>query len=287
MEGSRHVLDTGEGEPQGGRGATAAQDVPAGTTVLIAGGGPIGSAPAVERALRGVDCAVVERRPSPRRARLRSSANPDPEQVGAVPTAANMIWDPVWTSICPLRARRRRRRRRPGGARPAPRRARRRGGGPRGVDVRHPGADRGDVRPHASAIVVDDGVDAIAWEQTEYRPQSKPGHRLPHAWLPDGAGSLYRRLGDDFTLLNFAADPERAGAVSAGAQAAGVPLVVVHLSSDALRDAYAADLVLVRPDLHVAWRGDDMPVEVDLWAVVRGAATVRDSAARRHLRPAA
>ena len=42
--------------------ATATRDIPRSIPVLIAGGGPVGTALAVDLALRGVDCLVVERR---------------------------------------------------------------------------------------------------------------------------------------------------------------------------------------------------------------------------------
>jgi 2-polyprenyl-6-methoxyphenol hydroxylase-like FAD-dependent oxidoreductase len=128
-----------------------------------------------------------------------------------------------------------------------------------------------DQRYDESRIVVGDGTEPIPWEHTEYRPQARPGHRLPHVWLPGDAGSLYHVLGDDFTLLNIAAAPGEAEALAASARAAGVPLRTVDVTAYGLRDRYGADLVLVRPDRYVAWRGDGEPDDVDLWARVRGA----------------
>lgn len=127
-----------------------------------------------------------------------------------------------------------------------------------------------DQRYEQSRIIVEDGSEAIPWEHTEYRPQARPGHRLPHVWLPGGDGSLYRALGDGFTLLNIAATPADAAAVATGARAAGVPLRELDLTAYALRERYGADLVLARPDAFVAWRGDRASA-VDLWDRVRGA----------------
>ena len=36
----------------------------------------------------------------------------------------------------------------------------------------------------------------------------------------------------------------------------GVPLKVLHLNSQEAQALYAANCVLIRPDHHVAWRGD-------------------------------
>ena len=46
-------------------------------------------------------------------------------------------------------------------------------------------------------------------------------------------------------------------------------MTVAEAHEPALRELYEADLVLVRPDLHVAWRGARVPERV--WEVVRGA----------------
>lgn len=83
-----------------------------------------------------------------------------------------------------------------------------------------------------------------------FTPSAHPGARLPHAWLADGS-SLFDRLGDGFSLVCFSAAPR---AVEAG----DIPLSIIDVSTEPeLRSRYAADFVLVRPDQHVAWRGDD------------------------------
>jgi hypothetical protein len=37
------------------------------------------------------------------------------------------------------------------------------------------------------------------------------------------------------------------------------PLEVLDVASERARDIYQFDLLLVRPDLHVAWRGNELP----------------------------
>jgi hypothetical protein len=116
----------------------------------------------------------------------------------------------------------------------------------------------------ASPVVVPDGGPVPEPELTAYRPSAHAGARLPHAWLPDGR-SLYDLLGDGFTLLRLdpVADP---GPLLRAAAQRSVPLDLVDLAAlPGLRARYGADLVLVRPDQHVAWRGDRL---TDAWALL-------------------
>jgi hypothetical protein len=52
----------------------------------------------------------------------------------------------------------------------------------------------------------------------------------------------------------------------------GMPLTLVDRPEPELRDLYAADLALIRPDQIVAWRGHRVPADMDkLLAQVTGA----------------
>jgi 2-polyprenyl-6-methoxyphenol hydroxylase-like FAD-dependent oxidoreductase len=95
-----------------------------------------------------------------------------------------------------------------------------------------------------------------------YRPTTWPGARLPHAWLSDGS-ALFDRLGDGFTLLRFGPAPPDTAALERALRVAGAPLEVLRLDEPAVRSIYARDLLLVRPDGHVVWRGDAPPSDVD------------------------
>jgi 2-polyprenyl-6-methoxyphenol hydroxylase-like FAD-dependent oxidoreductase len=123
-----------------------------------------------------------------------------------------------------------------------------------------------------SPIVVPDGTDPPGDAVSTYVPSAHPGCLAPHAWMDDGS-SLYDRFGHGFTLLATdaveEADVER---LTAAAANAGVPLRVFDPQRAELRDLYRAKLVLIRPDQHVAWRGDDLSVDpVQLFDRVRGA----------------
>jgi 2-polyprenyl-6-methoxyphenol hydroxylase-like FAD-dependent oxidoreductase len=83
---------------------------------------------------------------------------------------------------------------------------------------------------------------------------ARPGARLPHVWL-EPERSIFDELGPDLTLLVLGGEDDGA-ALAAQATASGVPLRVVDLRDRGLSERYAAPLVLVRPDQHVAWCGD-------------------------------
>ena len=89
-----------------------------------------------------------------------------------------------------------------------------------------------------------------------YRPSASPGCLAPHAWMRDGR-SLYDLFGDGFTLVvGDRADEAQVTSAREDARALHVPLAIVRLEASASTALYEADLTLVRPDQHVAWRGD-------------------------------
>jgi hypothetical protein len=112
-----------------------------------------------------------------------------------------------------------------------------------------------------SPVVVPDGTPAPADDSHCYTPSAVPGARAPHVWLEDGV-SIFDRFGRDFTLLRF--NPRvPSEAIGAAARELGLPLAVVDVASEEARDLYARDLVLVRPDHHVAWRGNSEPGDTE------------------------
>jgi 2-polyprenyl-6-methoxyphenol hydroxylase-like FAD-dependent oxidoreductase len=118
---------------------------------------------------------------------------------------------------------------------------------------------------HGSSIVVADDSAPPPVQVHQATPSACPGSLAPHAWLADGT-SLYDGFGPGYTLLATggwnAADLLQARRDAADT---GVPLTVYQPVADASTDAaalpelYQARLVLIRPDQHVAWRGDIWP----------------------------
>jgi 2-polyprenyl-6-methoxyphenol hydroxylase-like FAD-dependent oxidoreductase len=126
-------------------------------------------------------------------------------------------------------------------------------------------------RYDTSPVIVADGTPASTHDFLNYVPSARPGCLAPHAWMHDGS-SLYDHFGTGFTLLvsdnSSSAEIERA---KESARAAGIPLSIVQPQGMALMDLYRAKLALIRPDQHVAWRGDNWPLDdTKLWRHVTG-----------------
>ncbi|MET0864031.1 MAG: FAD-dependent monooxygenase, partial [Nakamurella sp.] len=115
-----------------------------------------------------------------------------------------------------------------------------------------------------SPAVTDDGTPSPVDDPIHYTANARPGCLLPHFWLADGS-SIYDRLGRGFTLVAL---PGVDTAVDAATQVAaehGIPLTVLRLDTNdieidtaGLRQRWGADLLLIRPDQHVAWRGSNV-----------------------------
>jgi hypothetical protein len=73
-------------------------------------------------------------------------------------------------------------------------------------------------------------------------------------WLAGGR-SLYDTFGFEWTLLRLRRDTAVAADIAKAARGLGLDLTVVDSDRDGVRDLYAADAALIRPDQVVAWRG--------------------------------
>ncbi|MGW2713178.1 FAD-dependent monooxygenase, partial [Streptomyces sp. NPDC001356] len=124
---------------------------------------------------------------------------------------------------------------------------------------------------YVSGAVLPDDSPAEVWEDDRelvHRPTTRPGAKLPHAWLVDADGARVSTLDvvgrGVFTVLTGLSGGVWDTAARACGDALGVPLRVVRVGDDDCRDAYgewsrvseiAEDgVLLVRPDGHVAWR---------------------------------
>ena len=92
----------------------------------------------------------------------------------------------------------------------------------------------------------------------EYTPTTWPGARLPHMWLADGS-ALQDQLGMGYTLLRIANPAIDTAPLEQAMVAAGAPFEVRTFDESPLRAVYGCDLLLLRPDLHIAWRGNALP----------------------------
>lgn len=125
-----------------------------------------------------------------------------------------------------------------------------------------------------SPICLPDGTPARGENPARFEASTRPGTRAPHVWL-DGDRSTIDLFGDGFVLLRLGANPPAATPLIEAARSRGVPMREVVLADPEVAAVYETSLVLVRPDGHVAWRGNACPT--DAGAVVdrvRGAGIV-------------
>ena len=136
-------------------------------------------------------------------------------------------------------------------------------------------------RYDGSPVVVPDGTSIPVQQSMIYQPSARPGCLAPHLWLTDGS-SLYDHFGEGFTLLCTVDDAqdeyleqcERAGRDAASL---AIPLTILAPSDKRLRRRYQAFFALIRPDQHVAWRGDEIPADfAQILRKVTGAYAARD-----------
>lgn len=102
-----------------------------------------------------------------------------------------------------------------------------------------------------------------------YIPTSRPGHRAPHMWL-NGNQSTIDLFGRGFVLLYSPGSDPRTLCDAAGQRS--IPLQAVRIDCPDASQRYERPMTLVRPDGHVAWRGDSASVNAgQLLDQVRGA----------------
>jgi 2-polyprenyl-6-methoxyphenol hydroxylase-like FAD-dependent oxidoreductase len=121
-----------------------------------------------------------------------------------------------------------------------------------------------------SPLIAYDGEPQPGYSMDSFTPSTVPGCRTPHVWLADGR-SLYDAMGPGYTLLRF--DPGvSTSALEQAAARRRVPLQVLDVVPGEAAAVYRHQLVLSRPDQHVAWRGDAVPQDCDaLMDRIRGA----------------
>ncbi|TAK68046.1 MAG: FAD-dependent oxidoreductase [Actinomycetota bacterium] len=133
-----------------------------------------------------------------------------------------------------------------------------------------------------SPVICHESGDSPDVSPTAFVPSTFPGVRLPHVWLADGT-AVADRLGLGFTLLRLGAAQHDTSALEAAVRATGAPLDVLDIAEAHVRELYERDLLLIRPDLHVAWRGDLPPADPQaVAAAVTGVAAVPAAAELSH-----
>jgi 2-polyprenyl-6-methoxyphenol hydroxylase-like FAD-dependent oxidoreductase len=113
-----------------------------------------------------------------------------------------------------------------------------------------------------SPICVPDGTPAPPDETATYTQTARPGHRAPHVWLAPGRSTL-DLFGRGFVLLRFGTTPTETAPLVTAAAERRVPVTVHDIHDERAAALYERRLVLVRPDGHVAWRGDTVPADAE------------------------
>lgn len=93
----------------------------------------------------------------------------------------------------------------------------------------------------------------------EYVPTTWPGARLPHVWLNDGSAMQDHIPTGGYTLLRLGSTRSDTGALEQALRTRAVPLTVLDFPDQVARDLYGFDLILLRPDMHIVWRGQLPP----------------------------
>ncbi|MEU8977353.1 FAD-dependent monooxygenase [Streptomyces sp. NPDC048309] len=144
---------------------------------------------------------------------------------------------------------------------------------------------------YVSSAVIPDAGSAEVWAgdpELVHQPTTRPGAKLPHAWLVDGDGHRVSTLDvvgkGTFTLVTGPSGGVWEAAAAACASTLGVPLMCARIGGENRRDAYgewrrtsevAEDgCLLVRPDGYIAWRSaaapeDDSSASTELLGALR------------------
>ena len=100
-----------------------------------------------------------------------------------------------------------------------------------------------------------------------YQQSPVPGGRAPHFWLGRNK-SIYDEFGFEWTLMIFGSNSASEMNIIDDAQKLGLELKILNIENSEIADFYSANLVIIRPDQIVAWRGQSAD-EFD-WALLLG-----------------
>ncbi len=131
-------------------------------------------------------------------------------------------------------------------------------------------------RYNDSPICIPDGSDEPADSLSCFTPSSRPGHRAPHVWIGEERSTL-DLFGGGFCILQSGGPPDGAERLAQSAASRAVP-ARYHRLPDAAREKYPCHYTIVRPDRHVAWRGDSVDVHPErIWGLLCGFGALQQS----------
>ncbi len=110
---------------------------------------------------------------------------------------------------------------------------------------------------YANSPIIASDATPPADDPNHYVPTTTPGSRLPHVWL-DRELSTLDQVNGKFTLFSLGNNSMEVNSFFVAARKRGVPFDIVYLNSSEVRDQYDYDFILVRPDQHIAWCGNQL-----------------------------
>lgn len=114
-------------------------------------------------------------------------------------------------------------------------------------------------RYKSPVIIVDEKEEEPTWVASRYIPSTWPGARPPHVFLSDGT-PIFDHFGKHWTLLSFCTNTCEQETFTQAAKKLSIPLTNTCLTGESLaQELYERKFILLRPDQHVAWRGDSAP----------------------------
>jgi hypothetical protein len=119
----------------------------------------------------------------------------------------------------------------------------------------------------------DEQEDKPEWLAPRYVPSTWPGSRAPNVYLSDGS-AVFDHFGKDWSLVSFTESSRNIRVLLEAAESLHVPVKHVDLKGeDHVRSIWEQDLVIVRPDEHVAWRSNSVASvdqACDIWKLAVG-----------------
>jgi hypothetical protein len=91
-----------------------------------------------------------------------------------------------------------------------------------------------------------------------YQPVVQVGYRLPNTWMSDGR-SIQDVIGDEYALIVNENHSPHFDLLEKEFRRVGAAFSVVRPDTKEAAAVYGNDLLLVRPDLHIAWKAAELP----------------------------
>ena len=112
-----------------------------------------------------------------------------------------------------------------------------------------------------SSIIHSTAEDVVQNNPLVYQPTTTPGYRPPAIYVKNEQ-PIFNLFGSGFSLLNFSPDDLKIKNFEQLAQQLQLPLKVVNINDEHAKSIYDANLVIIRPDQHIAWRDNNLPENI-------------------------